>query len=927
MMTEHQLSHAERRDILDSLVDLGACDAREAAIHLRRTIDDHQAGENAVYWALRQLADFGPEYQDEVAEHLFRLADDPLVTGYERKAALGRLAEFGEPHRIQAISRLRRDLTDPDVAPARRCDAADQLSRLDPRFHAEVVKNLLDVLTGDLRPYDASRAWQLLAKLDNRHDEAAAAAQLELLTTTTSTDAYSDFVSVPPRIIAEDLDRAVDTLLRVLADTKLSFRAREHAFTELGALHRRFHEPLLNAAIELWDDRPGEIAHVFTRTASRVRARLADHIHAVIGASAVTEGAQALVRLGHFNESTASLVRGAMLDHAEDPDVRIEAATLLAGVEPHRIREAIDFAADITLHWSPSSWRYTLLSLARLGGDVTAHAATQLTGDADCDTKQESAELLIDLHGEPDQGAIRELQRLAGDVHLTADQRRYAFMALARFEPATDAINYLESVVHDRDAPVAERGRAAHGLVRLDRAQWRRCVAALKRMLIDSAVTVDEQADLVERLDRLNALRQAEIDKFNLAVVHHPSASAPTRRSALRRATDRTKHDIARELVEDTATPVAVRLPGYAEPNVADVVITAAREVLTAIEWDPGDRVAAAVALAGASSQAVPEVVEALTRFALQPRVRFRALRALADRGTPYRREVRSRALDVVGDEAEPLHARFRAVELIIDLFRVPPAEVVEFLRRVAADERTSSRWRLDAMFRLRHVDGLDGVRAMRDDERVPAAIRWLAATKLVDYRPEDRVKGAELLRKIAADTAQRPALRCAAASDLVQFGKPGREQAAAIAHVMAVDVELPTTSRIRAAEVLAEAARSRRPEVLGILRELGTAEKPLHRLRALQAIAALAPLEATHPLRAMARDRGLPPLMRLRSAEALVVNHREHRESAVIAAREVAFDERLPEHVRVRAARDLARWSEVFRDDARRLLHVLLER
>ena len=75
----------------------GACDAREAAIHLRRTIDDHQAGENAVYWALRQLADFGPEYQDEVAEHLFRLADDPLVTGYERKAALGRLAEFGEP--------------------------------------------------------------------------------------------------------------------------------------------------------------------------------------------------------------------------------------------------------------------------------------------------------------------------------------------------------------------------------------------------------------------------------------------------------------------------------------------------------------------------------------------------------------------------------------------------------------------------------------------------------------------------------------------------------------------------------------------------------------------------------------------------------------------------------------------------------------
>ncbi|MFE9748638.1 hypothetical protein ACFYOT_27330 [Saccharothrix saharensis] len=201
------------------------------------------------------------------------------------------------------------------------------------------------------------------------------------------------------------------------------------------------------------------------------------------------------------------------------------------------------------------------------------------------------------------------------------------------------------------------------------------------------------------------------------------------------------------------------------------------------------------------------------------------------------------------------------------------------------------------------------------------------AAVKLVDYRPEDRAKGAELLREIAADTAQHPALRCAAASDLVRFGKPGRERAAGVAHAMAVDAGLPTTSRVRAAEVLAEAARSRRPEALAILRELCTAGKPLHRLHALRAMAALAPLEATHPLRAMTRDRDLPPVVRLRSAEALVVNHREHREPAVIAAREVAFDERLSKHVRVRAARNLARWSEVFRDDARRLLHALLER
>ncbi|NUS66708.1 MAG: hypothetical protein HOQ46_24010 [Saccharothrix sp.] len=656
-----------------------------------------------------------------------------------------------------------------------------------------------------------------------------------------------------------------------------------------------------------------------------MRARFAEHVREVIGASSdagvIIAGARALITIGHRDESTASSVRGIMLDHVVPPNLRAEAATILATIDPRDMAEAV----DVVLRTAPFSRHLKLLDLARLGADVAAHATAELDGDADCDTKLKTAELVVDLHGQPDRKVLRDLRDLADDTYLASSKRREALMTLARFEPsASAAIGYLDSVVLDRDAPVEERGDAAHVLVRLDRSQWLKCVATLKRALVDPAVTLEEQVTLIGRLRRLNALRQGEINKLNLAVVHHPGSPTPVRRDALRRVTDQAREAILQGLVSDTSTPVAVRLPRYADDSLTEVVTVAAREVLTAIESTPADRATAAVALTRSSRRSVPEAVGTLTGLAVDHR--FRAWRALADCGTPHRREVVTAVLDVVGDQAQPRHARFRAVELVTDLLRTPPAEVVDFLHEMASGE-TSARRRLDALFRLRHVDEVDAVRAMRDDERVPASVRRLAATKLADYRPEDRAKGAGLLRAIAADTGQRPALRCAAASDLLRFGAAGRAHAAEIAHVMAVDTELPPTSRVRAAEVLAVAARSRRGEALAILDELCGAKNPLHRLHAVNAVAAMTPLRATHTLRAMTTNRDLPPVVRLRCAEALVRNHREHREPAVITAREVAFDEQVPKHVRVHAARNLARWSEVFRDEARRLLHDLLER
>lgn len=495
-------------------------------------------------------------------------------------------------------------------------------------------------------------------------------------------------------------------------------------------------------------------------------------------------------------------------------------------------------------------------------------------------------------------------------------------MSLIRVEPSiTDAIAYMQTVLNDQDAPIDERGQAAHNLAKLDRSQWRRGVATLRRLLVQSQGTLDEQVELIGWLRKLRAFRQEEINRFNLAVVHHPSVSAPTRRRALDHVTDEARDGLLHDIVSDATIAAAVRISRHNDAVPAQVVSAVARDVLDAIESTRADRVAAAAALAGSA----PEAVAVLIQLASCRDTRFRSWRVLAGLGSTHKRQVMTDAMRLIADEAAPLHSRLRSCELITRHLCPLPAPALDFLHQVASAARTSTRQRLDARFHLRHIHGLDGIRSIRDDERTSAAARWYACTLLINYRPEDRVKGAEILRSIAADTVQQPALRCAAAADLLRFGASGRAEAAEIAHAMAVDTKLPSTSRVRAAEVLAKAARSRRPEVLTILDELSTADNPLHRLRALETMATLAPLRATPLIHAMTRDRELPPVARLRCAEALVQTHRHHHESAVIAARDVAFNQHVPRHVRVHAAQNLARWSEAFRDDARQLLHTLL--
>jgi hypothetical protein len=132
-------------------------------------------------------------------------------------------------------------------------------------------------------------------------------------------------------------------------------------------------------------------------------------------------------------------------------------------------------------------------------------------------------------------------------------------------------------------------------------------------------------------------------------------------------------------------------------------------------------------------------------------------------------------------------------------------------------------------------------------------------------------------------------------------------------------DARLPVLARAEAAVLLCQAERTSRREVLGFLTVLVPQADPLRRVGVLKRIGALDSGRAAVQLHALAASES-SPVVRMRCARALVAMRHDQRERASVIARSVAWDESVPRHVRRNAARDLARWSELMRQDARDL-------
>ncbi|WP_121006684.1 hypothetical protein [Saccharothrix australiensis] len=923
------LSGHDRRDLAAALARCGPAFRPHAAGVLRLLLADGAATANELVWAADELADLGPDHHDEAARAFQALVDDPLVDGYERVAALRHLVRLGEPHRTPALTALRATLADPHAEPDQRRYAASELARIGPEFHAEVIAVLVDIVS---RPHDADTvalAWRVLMRLDNRFRREGAAALLDLAAGPGADEhAASGHAVQLFNGDADDPDAAARVLTAAVRDRSRHPRVRINAVQSLVQLGRSYHRAAVDGAVALL--RSGTAAVLpwlvrFPELGDGLRTELVDELRAVALRPEATESTVCQVErvmreLDHCGDpAITDAIRVIVADESAPATVRGEAALAMADVAPKQLAEAVDVVLRLHEDGFAPFWLRRVRRLPARGGDLASGVRRLLVDpDARRAVREASADLLAAVRPDLVGDALGELRSQAADDHLDALARSSALRGLAALDPGAvdQAVAFHRALLDDETRPMAQRCTVAHRLAILDRSTGRVVLSALRRFVVAPTSTAEERLTALTWLDSLHPHRSGEITRLAAALIREPSVDSRTRCQVVRHLHGHVRGEVERLLLADHVAPVRHRVPatdGYGYPPLPVETEAVLRDVLAAAETTPAERVEAAVALGRLSRRFMPEVEALLAGF--------EAWEELAGFEGRWRR----RALDGVrrafADGTRSWREWNRAAHLLADLFTTPPEPVLDHLRDLA--RTASGRVRLHARQALGKVDGRDAVRAVRDDERENPAIRRAAAVSLREYAVADRAAGAALLRVLATDPAGRPALRRQAAEDLLEFGDRGREWGVAALRTLVVDDTLPATTRARAASALGHGRPDLRREVVRFLRDLRP-DIPAHRVLVLRALGAFEPEESSLALRVMADDRAHGPVVRMRCAEGMADLWRDHREAAAIVAREIAHDAAVPRHVRRRAARDLARWSELCRAEARDLLVAL---
>ncbi|MFJ6671287.1 NACHT domain-containing protein [Actinosynnema sp. NPDC091369] len=914
----------ERWHCATRLGDLGPEAAETAATHLRRVIADSRASTNTATWCAKDLADLGPQHRAEAARELWRVVEESHGTELDRAVALSNLAELDEPHRARAIELLRQRLTDPSLPPDGRHTVAERVVRLGPQFHTEAKAVLLALARMPTDTGAALRAWTTLLYLEAGHQVEALNA---LLDATRSVDEHlTGLFSSASTFATSDADheRIARALLPIVVDPAHSYRVRPSAADGLVSLGRPFHRAAVEGLCELIRSATVvELDFPFMVMRGRDlgaghRAALARTLREVLSrksrtATGTWRVVKALDRLGSGDgDDVVAALRSIVFGGTADAHVRGEAAVMLARLVPGD-RERIVAATPLI--------REAVLGLARGGTDVLPRLR-EVVADRDAlgEDRESAAALLHDLAVTDRERALDVIRGRAEDAHLNVAARCDAHQTWSGCDAgrAERAVAFYRRVIASHEELPWRRQLAAGRLAKADRALTGAALGFLRRCADDLSMTADERGGGVEWLVWSKRSAGDEVTHVVGALVRQRLGERMPRLVA--RLPRRERTEVERVLLADRSLPVEQRVPTadfWDDLPLAAEAEVEARDALAAPETSFEDRVAAAVALAGLSTEFLPEAERALEAVAASPRAR----KALARLTPESWRRVVDEAVGEVADDALPPRDRVRAARLVVEITTTLPEPVAEFLRVVVRDPRTSGRDLVEFRYALRQHDGLDSLRAMRDDERLSSVIRLQAAVKLVPHDVDDRAAAARVAHAIATDPAERPVLRRRAAYELMQLGTVGRERATEVLRSLLADEAVPTTVRIRSARTLIEQAPAARRAALAALRGLLATPNPLLRRKALNAIGSLEPTEAVVELLAMAHDGGSPAVARTRCAETAVGLSSDARERAAVAARAVATDGSVPRHVRRRAAANLARWSELCRDEARSVL------
>jgi cellulose synthase operon protein C len=923
-----------------ALSRLGAGFQQQAAAHLRELLVNHEGQEVGDTQAAQGMVDLGPAYHAEAAEALWRVADDPIVLAVNRAHALGQLANLGERQREPATRRLLEQLTGHGADPEAVARAASELARLDPTFHAEITASLIRLIDRPPLNDNVHSVCSTLTKLGTQFQDMAAKTLVSVFTVpgmeiNTMCNAARQLADLGP----ENRGRAANLLVGLLDDPKRTDMQRIRTAWELVQLGREYHRTVVERILQLLCRDAGtdvrfDIGLRFSQLGVGPRTELAQALCAQTsdphaGPKRILWLSTAIVQLSSEHvPHVVEMLEMIMSDESADYFTRSRAAVELATLVPERVSEAVvlvrAFVTSVHLPWT---LRNVCFNLAMLGDDpvplIRATLAEQGTERA---LREEAASVFLELDPKAAAEAVVELRHQAADEHLDYWRRTEVMFRLAQHDPSArgSAIDFHTALLNDEEQPTPVRSHAARQLVRLDRTHWKVAVDIVRHLLTDPfASSIDRHAATIA-LGRLRGLTAGELRREIFALVRDSGLDPKKRQElvGLLRLTERM--DAQRILLADHGSSIRQRVPyfpmdGCLLPIESE---TAIREVLTAPEFRRAERVQAAAALAELSYPHVPEAARALTELATAGgTIQFQAISELTSLDGPYGFDALRMAERVVLDESAATRERFLAARLLVDVDFDPKPFVVDFLHEVAAGENSSDPHRVGAMFALRHIDGVEPLRKLRDDDNTRAAARMDAAAKLIAYRSDDRAAATSVIGHIASDRKTHPGLRRRAAEILTQLGQPGRTRAIEALRSMVLDAGLSVTARAAAARQLVEACPYRVGEVIGVLRELAT-DDLLRRRQILVALGTIVPAEATPPLRRMAMDTSLHPVVRLRCAESLADPRIDQRDTASLVARELMHDQRLPWHTRRRAARDLARWSEPCRQEAREMIH-----
>ncbi|KOV81747.1 NACHT domain-containing NTPase [Nocardia sp. NRRL S-836] len=852
------------------------------------------------------LAELGPAFHDEAATCFDRVLRHCQKTRFEYISALRGMADLVEPHRSRAIALLRAALTDLSLVPDVRCDVASELIRCAPQFHVIAVEQLMVIASSERDPDVRAVAWAQLHRLGPAMAERALREHLAL-----ARDHGTSMMLGPVFVSARAADRrvAADLLTALLMDGQRSLATRLTAAQRLVMLGKAFHRAALAGVIDLLRSglvkNPLLLAQYFTPTGRGIRTDLA----VVLGELLTRQGLgpqdrwcviKAIDVLGH--QVPLPVVHELAVDESADLDVRAEAAVMVAREDPRWLDAATDvvLAASRVLFFP--TWMRLVGHLAQLGVDVHARLREVVTSPDSGRNASAEAAFLVDPES---------LRACSEDQYSSFDFRRYAHW-LRAMRGDRCSVDYLTSALDDPDQPIADRCSAVAELAHLDNTFLDQATETVWRFAESRHLLVEERVDAAKALARLIPQEAHGLGNLITALVHHPERSDEAAASLVDYLSTTERAVVERQLLADQSIAVRHRLPkadSWGDLRLRAEVEAAVREVLDAPEYGDGDRRDALMALAECSfAQAVEVSAVLLADGSLA------ALKKAAKLGEWQ--EVHDRLRRAVVDESRPMRERRAAALVIGDLAHKP--SVRDFLLH-----DFGSSWR-DRVRELRHVGGFDELRAIRDDSALPPHFRRSAAELLFYRSIDDRVTCANVLASIAADVTVRPRLRLWSANNLSELGARGRAEALPLVSAMAHDGRLPPSVRADVADAIGKRWPTKRDDMLELLRELLPLAKPLQRTQVLYRIGAIRAWEGADGLNAMAANQELGPVVRLWAAIAMFELRRDMKERAAVVAREIAFDERVPAHVRRRAAQKLARWSEVCREEARELLRTL---